>query len=221
MSAARQRGIALTVVLAIVLLCSMLALGALRSALLGEMATGHDSDYQRALATAEALLRDAESDIKGERADGSACRPDSCRSGGILDIRAGRVFFPTSVSQWLDLQAALGTATPSCAAGICVPDRVREQFWLDRAALDAMKKVGAAPGAYTGARAAGATHQAWYWVELLPYDMAAASAGGLAEALAPDRTTPFVYRITALAQGHRPGTQAVVQTTLVWKKVRS
>jgi type IV pilus assembly protein PilX len=209
----RQRGISLLVVLVIVLSSTMLALGALRTALLGEMATGHDSDYQRAFAAANALLRVAEAGILGGRPEGSACGVDTCLDQRLLDVHAGRVFLPGNLSQWQDLQAALGAATPSCAAGICIPDRMPEQFWLDRTALDAMKKVAAGPES--------GTRRAWYWVELLPYDMAAAATGGLAEALAPDPTTPFIYRITAVAQGRKPGTQAVIQTTLVWKTPKS
>jgi type IV pilus assembly protein PilX len=202
-----QRGISLVVVLVIVLLCTMLALGALRTALLGEMATGHDSDHQRAFASANALLRAAEAGIPGGPADGSACRAAACVDPSAPDIRAGQALIPGNLSQWQDLQAALDAATPSCAAGICIPDRVPEQFWLDRTALDAMKRVAAGPE--KGPR------RAWYWVELLPYDMAAAGAGGPAETLAPDPAAPFIYRITVVAQGRKAGTQAVIQTTLV------
>ena len=73
-----------------------------------------------------------------------------------------------------------------------------------------MKKVAVAHGP-----------RGWYWVELLAYDMSAAAEGGRAEALAPDGDAPFIYRITALAQGLKPSTRAVLQTTLVWKKLCS
>lgn len=226
----RQHGIALFVVLVMVLLITLLVLSSSRIALLNEMATGIDSDHQRTLAAAHAMVRDAEFDIQGEGPDGSPCAAAGCRLGGVLDAAGGRIFYPTSASELLDLQAALGANSPSCAAGICVPDKVPAQFWTDKAALEAMKKVAASYGAYTGAQATGAGNpllssgpgqRAWYWVELLPYDTAAASQGGLAEALAPDSTTPYIYRITAVAQGIKAATQTVVQTTLVWKKRRS
>lgn len=226
----RQDGIALFVVLVMVLLTTLLVLGSSRIALINEMATGNDSDHQRTLEAAQAMLRDAELDIRGEGPDGSPCTGTACRHRGLLDVAGGRVFYPSDAGELLDLQAALGAVSPSCAAGICIPDPVRAQFWTDKAALAEMKKVAAAFGAYTGAEAtdsgnpllsSGAAQRAWYWVELLPYDMAAATGGGLAEALAPDSETPYVYRITAIAQGLKAATQTVLQTTLVWKRQRS
>lgn len=226
----RPRGIALFVVLVMVLLVTLLVLGSSRIALLNEMAAGIDSDHQRAFEAAQAMLRDAEFDIKGEGPDGSPCAGTACRTPGVLDAAGGRVFYPTDAGELLQLQAALGPSSPSCAAGICVPDKVLPQFWTDKAALRAMKALAASYGAYTGAEAtsagnpllaAGPGQRAWYWVELLPYDTANASDGGHSEALAPDSDTPYVYRITALAQGLKASTQTVVQTTLVWKKQRS
>ena len=226
----RQRGIALFVVFVVVLLTTLLVLGASRIAWVNETATGIDSDHQRTLEAAQAMLRDAEFDIRGLQPDGSPCEGPGCRAWGDLDAAGGRAFYPTDAGELWDLKAALGARSPSCAAGICVPDRVMAQFWTDEAALAEMKKVAAAPGAYTGGESAsgghplltsGAAQRAWYWVELLPYDIAAATRGGSAEALAPDSETPFVYRITAIAQGRRAATQTVIQTTLVWKKHRS
>ena len=225
-----RRGIALFVVLVMVLLTTLLVLGASRIALINEMATGIDSDHQRALEAAQAMLRDAEFDIRGLQADGSPCEGAGCRAWGVLDADGGRAFYPTDAGELRDLQAALGARSPSCAAGICVPDRVPPQFWTDAAALAEMKRVAASHGAYTAGPlvgsghpllASGAAQRAWYWVELLPYDAGNATHGGAAEALAPDSETPFVYRITAIAQGLKAATQTVLQTTLVWKKHRS
>ncbi|MDM0072858.1 pilus assembly protein PilX [Variovorax sp. J2P1-59] len=226
----RQRGISLFIVLVMVLLSTLLVLGSSRTALIGEMAAGHDSDHERALEAAHAMLRDAEFDITGEHPDGSPCEASACRPRGVLDASAGKVSFPTTAGELLDLQAALGAMSPSCATAICVADKVPAQFWTDRKTLDIMKKVGASYGAYTGANASdtgnpllasGAGQRAWYWVEVLPYETTAAIAGGLAEDLAPDSTTPYVYRITAIAQGLRAATQTVLQTTLVRKKRKS
>jgi type IV pilus assembly protein PilX len=225
-SGPRQRGISLFVVMVMVLLTTLLVMGASRTALLNEMVTGNDSDYQRALEAAHAMVRDAEMDIKGEHPDGTPC-VGGCRARGA---DASATFYPTSDSQLQDLRAALAAITPSCAAGICVPDNVHPRFWGAKANLEAMKKSASAYGAYTGAKAAetgnpllvsGAEQRAWYWVELLPYDMTAALTGGSAEAFAPDNDTPYIYRITAVAQGLKPGTQAVVRTILVRKNARS
>jgi type IV pilus assembly protein PilX len=206
----RQRGVSLLIVLVVLLLAALLATLAARGARIGEMAAGIDSEQQRAFETAHALLRAAESDIQGEGADGSPCFAADCRQGGLLEVASGQVSFPTDLREFLDLQAALAPLRPSCAAGICVPDHLPPRFWDDKASLEAMKKVAVARGSH-----------GWYWVELLAYDMSAANEGGRAEDLAPDADAPFIYRITALAQGFKPSTRTVLQTTLVWKKQRS
>ncbi|MDM0012060.1 hypothetical protein QTH87_06350 [Variovorax sp. J22P168] len=221
----RARGFSLVVVMVAVLLCSLLTMAGLRGARLSEQSAGSDSDHQRAREAAHALLRDAEADIRGLGPDGAPCRV-GCRPDGPIDIDAGQVSYPSNLAEWQDLRASLGARRPSCAAGICVPDRVSPGFWADREALDRMKKVAAAYGAHTGAYsevdtpllAAEPRQRAWYWVELLPYDMASAFEGGAGGAFAPDDQTPFIYRITAVAQGLRRGTQAVLQTTVVWKR---
>lgn len=224
-SRCRSRGFSLVVVMVTLLLCSLLAVAGLRAARLSEQLAGSDSDHQRAREAAHALLRDAEADIRGLGPDGAPCRI-GCRPSGPIDIDAGQVSYPSKLAEWQDLRARLGARRPSCAAGICVPDRVSPGFWADRQALEEMKKVAAAYGAHTGARphadapllAAGPPQRAWYWVELLPYDMSSAFEGGVSGAFAPDDQTPFLFRITAVAQGLRRGTQAVLQTTLVWKR---
>ena len=192
-----QTGFSLPVVMVTALLATLLVLTAARTVLLDEAATGNESDYQRALEGAQTLLRDAESGIQREDASVDAADSD------------GRHAYPRSPSELLALQASLDALTPSCVAGLCIPGGIAPRFWSDRAALETMKKV------------AVSRPQGWYWVELLPYDTSAATAGGEAERLAPDADQPYVYRITAVATGRKPTTQAVVQSTLVRKKQRS
>jgi len=229
-SRARQQGVSLFVVLVMVLLTTLLVLWGSRSALLNEMITGTDSDYQRALEAAQAMVKDAEFDIKGERPDGSPCSGTGCRVWGALDIAGGKVFYPETANEFMDLQAAVGQSTPSCAAGICVPDHVEDEFWKSEPTLTAMKSKAALYGAHTGAVGGAIGNpllvnsptRAWYWVEILPYDEASKAAGGAAYQFGPDeKLRPFVYRITAIAQGLKPSTRAVVQTTMVWKKKTS
>jgi type IV pilus assembly protein PilX len=62
-----ERGVALLTVLIILLLSSILVLGAFRVGFLNEILVGTESDHSRARAAAEALLRDAEMDIRGRR----------------------------------------------------------------------------------------------------------------------------------------------------------
>lgn len=224
---------ALLTVMVVLLLSTLLLLWASRTALFNEMVTGNDSDYQRTLEAAHAMVRDAEFDIQQQRPDGSACA-----SAGFTGCRAdntsiGRVRFPSSESEFDDLHTALAAQVPSCRDGVCVVAKVRDGFWTQNTGaqgLDAMKKVGSTYGRHTGAIPAndgnpllksGATVRAWYWIEVLPYDSSAAISGGAAHAFAPDGDRPFVYRITAVAQGLKTGTQATVQSTLVWRKVGS
>ena len=62
-----------------VMLSMLLALWASRTSLFNEMLVGHDADYQRAFEAAQALLQDAELDIRNENPDGSACTATNCR----------------------------------------------------------------------------------------------------------------------------------------------
>ena len=226
-SRARQQGVSLFVVLVMVLLTTLIVLWGSRSALLNEMITGADSDYQRALEAAQAMVRDAEFDIKGERPDGTPCSGDHCRAWGDLAVTDGKLFYPETINEYTDLETALGSSTPSCASGICIPTGVKDEFWVKSTDFDAMKARASLYGAHTGAVANTAGNpllvhspaRAWYWVEILPYDEASKAAGGAAYRFGPDeRLRPFVYRITAIAQGLKPSTRAVVQTTMVWKK---
>ena len=75
----RQRGVALFVVIVFVMLSMLLALWASRTSLFNEMLVGNDADYQRAFEAAQALIQDAELDIRGENADGSVCTATNCR----------------------------------------------------------------------------------------------------------------------------------------------
>ncbi|MFT4267065.1 MAG: pilus assembly protein [Xenophilus sp.] len=236
-----QRGVVLFVVLVTVLLGTLLALWASRSALLNERVAGNDADYQRVLETAHALLRDAELDIQGIRADGSPCSTDpqaGCRARGAFDAAAGKASFPEDESELQDMLLALRTQSPPCVAGICAPivqDTATDsatptrEFWAQSRQLETMKLRAARYGDHTGARPAGTGNpllagsepRAWYWIELLPYDSASAVEGGPARAYAPDDTRPYVYRITAVAQGLKPNSQAVLQSVFVWRRRRS
>lgn len=107
-----------------------------------------------------------------------------------------------------------------------MPDNLALEFWRAPAGeLDKMKAQAARYGEFSGAPSSGASHplltsKGWYWVEVLPYDMAVPQPGQT-PALLPDADNPYVYRITAIAEGHRKATRAVLQTVLVRKKVDS
>lgn len=105
----KQSGIVLFIVMIIVLLTSLLALWGARGSLFNEMITGNDADYQRAFEAAQAMLRDAELDITGIKANGttaiprcgetgatSSCRPDI--QAANININNKKVYFPSSYS---------------------------------------------------------------------------------------------------------------------------
>ena len=71
---ANQRGVALFVVIVFVLVTRLPALCASPPALFRQMIDGNDADYQRAFEAAQALLQDAELDIREEHADGTPWR---------------------------------------------------------------------------------------------------------------------------------------------------
>lgn len=66
-----------------------------------------------------------------------------------------------------------------------------------------------------------ATPNAWYWIEVLPYNPNAAVQGGNAAFWSPPATLPLVYRITAVARGRKPGVVAAVQSYLVPDPLRA
>lgn len=74
-----QHGVALFVVIVFAMLSMLLALWASRTSLFNEMLVGNDVDYQRAFEAAQALIQDAELDIRGENPNGTACSSANCR----------------------------------------------------------------------------------------------------------------------------------------------
>ena len=65
----RQRGVTLVIVLMLLVIVTLLGVGAARIALLGERTTRNERDYQIAWQAAEAALMDAQFDIRGPNAD--------------------------------------------------------------------------------------------------------------------------------------------------------
>ncbi|MDR0225634.1 MAG: pilus assembly protein PilX [Burkholderiaceae bacterium] len=195
----RERGIALYTVLIIVILSTLLALWASRTAWFSEIMVGNDVDYQRAFEAAQAMLQDAEQDIRGVRPDGSACTPSAdntslCRAGiPVYFIEEEQDF--TKVLTAMD-----GEPTGAkCLYGICQKRSGAQDFWNDPEA-DQSKNImtlmtgsnaAGAPraaryGTYTGAMSGSKSNPilaitdagkgAWYWVEMMQYHKNAAGA---------------------------------------------
>lgn len=228
-----QRGASLIVVMVVLLLGTLVVVGSTRVGWFNELLVGSESDYQRAFSAAEALIRDAERDIKGVQADNFT----PCKVGahyiGCRDFGAGHPFFPQEDTD-LDLLNSRVTGAGSfkrCLQGICLPDtrmpdgldELGEAAWNTPSALAAMAAVSATYGAYTGAAPAAAGNpllsasptRAWYWVEVFRYS----DAGGIMNAAGnvpiPDQKHPFIYRITAYVQGIKGGTRVWLRSVFV------
>ncbi|ATH11541.1 hypothetical protein CHL79_03420 [Delftia acidovorans] len=232
----RQRGISLYVIIVLVLLSMLLALWASRTTLLNEMIVGNDADYRRAFEAAQAMLQDAEMDIRGVNTDGSFCVPDS--SKGDICRRTTSAYFDIETKDLPKLINFLDTQDSKCYKGICQKFKDPQDFWHDpdRLAQMTAADVGARYGQFTGAKTGDAGNPilnitatpsdmkqrrgAWYWVEVLPYvDPNISLLGGVppgsnVETFSPSRKKRWVYRITALARGLKPGTEVVLQSAL-------
>lgn len=231
-----QRGISLIMVLVMLLLSVTAVLGAFRVSNLNESMLGNSSDYNRTYAAAEALIRDAEIDIRGrtppytEQADGTLgppCRPVApgsllvqsgfvgCRNQGIGDPWIPKYEEFDTVG---DMVAALDASR--CWQGLCFPVNSTDLANIE-ANIAAMIPRGATYGQFTRAGLAapgaagnpilsGAQARGWYWIEAFRYGVTVPPSE-----FAPDSNSPIVYRITAIAQGLKPGTQVVLKSVFV------
>lgn len=243
----RQSGVALVTVMVILLLSIIAVLAAGRTGLLNEALVGSDSDYNRALAAAEALLRDAELDIQGRSPlTGFLCRGTATGSETEIAGSAGcrdttvptNAWFPALHADWDDIiQPLLATApaTSPCIQGICAPANLATLIGFEdnTVTMAAMAARGARYGFYTGASSAvgnpilaasGALpatqpNQGWYWVEVFPFDVDAPIPIGLFD-VKPSADAKFIYRITAIALGQKVGTRAVLRSFYIANPTR-
>lgn len=220
-------------VMLVLVMVALSALSASRSTFFNESATSNEADYARAMAAAEALIRDAQMDITGT---GIAVAPTNCGNtmlnmigcrvniGGVQTL--ANPFFPEDNQDAMDLVAALAVQPIPCTQGICAPtawpaNALPNNFWLNN--LAANTPNAARYGQFTGANPAAtgnpiltlAPQQAWYWTELIPFDVPACAMLPGQCANGPSPTRPFIYRITAVARGMRANTLAVIQTYFV------
>lgn len=223
----------------------LLALWAARTSLFNEMIVGNDADYQRAFEAAQALLQDAELDIRRESPDGlTACTAANCR-----DNIAAAYKIPVAGEQATELLDQLNLQPTKCLSGLCTKRAGRQDFWNTTSAtvlaagevkLSDMTKpnVGARYGQYSGATVGDPSDPnktanpiladtsadnrgGWYWIEVMQYDESAKNSGLIVGGTNTDNLLRLnlepnvVYRITALAYGRKPGTMAVLQQTYV------
>jgi type IV pilus assembly protein PilX len=233
-----QRGVSLFVVIVFVMLSMLLALWGARSALFNELIVGNDADYQRAFEAAQALLQDAELDIRVEQANGDPCVPgatsDTCRPPGAT------VWFPNEDKEVTPMIQTLEAQSTGCLKGICAKRTGNQDFWNDPTTLAAMMtyNVGARYGQFTGAKTGTKSNPilakntsttpagegGWYWIEIMPYDPNAGNTDLITNGstnLALNLNPYVAYRITAIAHGLKLGTQVVLQSTYVRQKLKN
>ncbi len=241
-----QRGISLYVIMIVILLSSLLTLWASRTSLFNELVLSNDVDYQRAFEAAQAIMQDAEMDIRGVRSDGSPCVPNP------LDVKVCRrvgapIFYPLENQDlgkfFSDLSVAKNSSdvVTGCIQGICVKRTGNQDFWTDTATLNNMLLSAARYGEFTGAPIGTPSSKqsnailnnrtdeqgAWYWVEVMNYldssnNTALITGSPQSQFLPLSLNDPnVVYRITALARGVKPGTQVVLQSTFTLQNFKN
>lgn len=187
----QQRGVALFVVIVFVMMSMLLALWGSRTSLFNEMVVGNDADYQRAFEAAQALLQDAEMDIRSaepgtdnKTLDGVDCSP----GGNICRIGIPDYQIPASRENekvgTLIAELATQTTTQGCYKGLCTKRAGAQDFWNDKTLLKTISAagIGARYGDYTGSKFGENTSAnpiladrsawnrgGWYWIEVLPY----------------------------------------------------
>ncbi|HRI17728.1 MAG TPA: pilus assembly protein [Burkholderiaceae bacterium] len=188
-AAHRQHGVTLVIVLMLLVVVTLLGVGAARMALLGERSARNDRDYQVAWQAAEAALMDAQFDIRGPNASGS-------QRMALFNENNTSVFQP-------------GCNTTPPYLGLCQPAvEGAKPVW---ATVDFTDDSGTtvAYGTYTGRTFdAGGTgvrpaRAPRYMIEWVPDTTPGGSAAS--------GSKPIMYRVTAMGFGTREDVQVVMQ----------
>lgn len=226
-----QMGVALLVVVVVTLLCALLVLAGAQLVRLSEMLAGHDGEAARGFEAAEALLQDAELDVLGLGFQGQACQKDAAKSG--CRHPATTTTMPRTLADFSLLAQQLALRDPPCADGLClnlggaVTAESGHGFWSDERTLGRFVTAGGGVpfGRYSGAVQAvgagnpllqvGSGRGAWYWIEVLPFNVGGAATGTEQAVWSPPPSDPFIFRITAVVQGRRAGGTTVLQSLLV------
>ena len=167
-----QRGVSLVLVLIFLLLAIISVLGAFRAGFLNEKMVGNESDYNRAFAAAEAMIRDAEMDIRGRRPPydvkqsddsiGFPCRPTTAGSTTEITSAAGyenscrllnsttTPWFPRDNDEFDAVESIVvaGGGTNRCLNGICFPQNMTDLATIETLLIPS-NTIGVAYGTYT------------------------------------------------------------------------
>lgn len=216
-----QRGVSSFIVMMILVLALASVLVAQRIGILNEAFIGSDSDAQRSFAAAEAVMQDAKLDVRGFRlgANGVTTAPCSTIAPPGSCRVAGGVFFPPrgDPKAMSKLRSRIPT-NKNCQQGICAPAVPLAPFWLNETTLDTMKAQAAKYGQFTQTSSAGneiLQNKAWYWVEVYEYVGSLGVSTAFNSPYAPNLQRPFVFRITAIAEGKKAGSRTVLQSVFV------
>lgn len=224
-----QRGVSLIVVMVMLLLGTIVVLGSTRVGWLNEKLVGNQSDYQRSFAAAEAVMRDAELDIRGVQINGTPCNA-SAAFVGCRNFGGGRPFFPQDEDDIDLVRARIGTGP--CRDGICMPATVNTfttaTFTTNLATMTGVigtstnnisarygEYTGLSPGAAGNPLITGTAANAWYWVEVFQYDIASGITNASNNEAVPDAAHPFVYRINVVVQGQKAGSRVWLREVFV------
>lgn len=209
-----QQGISLLIVMVMLLLCALLAVAAARTALLNEALTGNMADQQRAFAAAEALLRDAEDTVAIHLQQTS-----NHTAADRLPNSKGEGFLPQSANDYSQFASAVLNAANNdmpCLHGYCVfspdPNSPLGNWWASSHTLANMWESGAVFGQYTGNSIASgntALGNGRFWIEIYQYNKSVAS-----QIRGPDDRHPFVYQLTSIVRGLKPGTQVILRSVI-------
>lgn len=191
---AEQQGHALPTLMVMLSVASLAALLAMRGLWINDQWLNAQADRLRSQHLAEAVLPIAVQDITGLPAAthrvGEAT-PNMRHTVGSAEQT--HAFFPLSTDEYDLLRQRLGAST--CKTGICAPLSPiawpKASDW--KAQVATAMTVNATDSPY-------GTSTAWYWVEVFQQETSGT----------------FVYRITTLATGVRPGSTTVLQA--VWTR---
>lgn len=209
------------------LLGVLLSIGTVRNNWLQESLVSNESDYQRAFAAAEALIADAEADIRGVAPGGGPCRNNPALDG-CRDRVNNQMYIPLDRRDLDDLAVRMNTIAPGapCVQGLCFPinETALGANWWDPASPQwaVMQANGATYGQYTLAAPPPLESNnllrlptSQYWIEVMEYNIKDA-INNPSEALpVPSQDLPFVYRITAVVVGNKPGTRVLLRSIFV------
>jgi type IV pilus assembly protein PilX len=142
-------------------------------------------------------------------------------------------WFPTNSEDFDTVSTIVTTnsATEHCQDAICVPLSMAEHAHIEDN-LGTMAALGATYGQFTRnaltapgvsgnsllncpGGATSTTNCGWYWVELFRVPDMAPSGPSAAAGVTPEGGKPFVFRITAVALGLKPGTRVVLTSVFV------